>query len=327
MTKKDLPISVYKSPDGTIKLDISLDKETIWLSQKQMSFLFDKDSDTISDHLQEIYKSWELIESSTTGKFPVVQLEWKREVKRNIRFYNLDAIISVWYRVNSKKATHFRQRATQVLKQHIVQWYTINRSRIQENYAQFLHAVKELEHLSQDTTNIWSSETIELIKTFASTRFSIESYDRNELPNVWYTQQSISIQAKELYKDIEKLKENLIDQSLATELFAQEKNPDSLGWIVGNVFQSVFEEDAYPTLEEKAAHLLYFIIKNHPFNDGNKRTWAFSFVWFLGKAWIPFRKSITPEALTSLTIMIAESNPKDKQRMIWLVILLLSKAQ
>ena len=129
--------------------------------------------------------------------------------------------------------------------------------------------------------------------------------------------------AKELYEAIDKLKKNLINQGLATEMFAQEKTSWSLEWILWNIFQSAFWQEVYPTIEEKAAHLLYFIVKNHPFNDGNKRSGAFAFIWFLQKAWVEFKQKINPQTLTTLTLLIAQSDPKEKEKMIWLVLLLL----
>ena len=152
----------------------------------------------------------------------------------------------------------------------------------------------------------------------------MESYDEDNLPTEGSNRSTIQLEASELYQAVDVLKQDLISKEQATALFAQEKNEGSLQGIVGNIYQSAFGEEVYPTLEEKAANLLYFIIKNHPFNDGNKRTAAFSFIWFLQKAGIDFKGRVTPEVLTSITLLIAESNPASKERMIGLVILLLT---
>ncbi len=154
---------------------------------------------------------------------------------------------------------------------------------------------------------------------------SLDSFDKDELPKDGFEINSLHVEAKNLYSDIKILKNELIKKGEATELFASEKNQGSLEGILGNVYQSVFGSDAYPSIEEKAAHLLYFVVKNHPFNDGNKRTGAFSFIWLLKKAGYKVKNFISPNALTTLTLLIAESNPKEKDKMIGLILLMLRK--
>jgi len=163
------------------------------------------------------------------------------------------------------------------------------------------------------------------VKSFANTWFNLETYDEDNLPKEGFTTKDLKIKSKDLYDDVEKFKQDLIEKWQATELFAQEKSNDSLKWILWNVFQTFWWNDVYPTIEEKAAHLLYFVVKNHPFTDWNKRTGAFSFIWFLNRVGFEFKEKITPEALTVLTLMVAESNPKDKEKLIGLIILLLKK--
>ena len=171
---------------------------------------------------------------------------------------------------------------------------------------------------------IISTENIlELIKTFADTWLSLESYDEDKFLIKGNTKKKVEIQADELYEMIAKFKKELVRKKQATILFAQEKRAKSLEGILGNVFQAVFGKEVYSTVEEKAVYLLYFVVKNHPFNDGNKRTGAFIFIWFLQKAGIKFQQKITPEALTSITLLVAESKPKDKDRIIGLLLLLL----
>ncbi len=315
---------IYQAKNGAIALKADATQETVWATQKQLAEVFGVDVRTINEHIKNIFKSGELEENSAIRKFRIVQIEGKREVARQIDHYHLDMIISVGYRVNSKTATQFRKWATQTLKQHITQGYTINPSRIAEHYDSFLHAVEEVKALAKDNEQLQTDDVLALVTAFAHTWFSLESYDEDKLPEQGTNHQALALEASELYQAVAVLKDDLIGKAQATPLFAQEKNQGSLEGILGNVYQSAFGQDVYPTLEEKAANLLYFIIKNHPFNDGNKRTAAFTFIWFLQKAGIAFQDKVTPQALTSITLLIAESKPDSKDRMIGLVILLLT---
>jgi len=323
MSEEDKLI-VYQTDDGAIALKADAEQETVWATQKQLAEVFGVNVPTINEHIKNIFATGELDEVSTIRNFRIVQKEGKREVARNIDHYNLDMMISVGYRVNSKTATKFRKWATQTLKQHITQGYTINPRRITKNYENFLHAVEEVKALAKDNQQLQTDDVLALVTAFAHTWFSLESYDEDNLPTQGKRRSGIQLEASELYKAVEVLKQDLMQKEQATPLFAQEKQQGSLQGIIGNIYQSAFGEDVYPTLEEKAANLLYFIIKNHPFNDGNKRTAAFAFIWFLQKAGIDFKGKLTPEALTSITLLIAESDPASKPRMIGLVILLLT---
>ena len=321
---KELLIYQWKNWEIILKEDN--ENETIWANLNQIADIFGVWKAAISKHLKNIYLEWELGEKATVSILETVQKEWNRNVKRNIEFYNLDAIISVWYRVNSKKATQFRIWATKTLKEHITKGFTINKNRLKQNYDKFMLAVEEVQKLlPENSDKIKNKDILELVKTFANTWFNLESYDKDKLPEEGFTKEDLELNSKELYNDIEKFKTELIKKNQATEIFAQEKTKNSLEWILWNVFQTFAWEDVYPTIEEKAAHLLYFIVKNHPFTDWNKRTWAFSFIWFLDRVGFEFKQKITPEALTVLTLMVAESNPKDKEKLIWLILLLLKK--
>ncbi|MDD5376704.1 MAG: virulence protein RhuM/Fic/DOC family protein [Candidatus Gracilibacteria bacterium] len=315
---------VYQTENGSIALQGDVSDDTIWATQKQISELFDVDVRTINEHLQNIYSTQELDELPTIRKFRIVQLEGSRQVEREVQHYNLDAILSVGYRVNSKTATKFRKWATTTLREHITQGYTINPARIEQNYEQFLKAVEDVKKMLPATSGLSSNDVLDLITLFAGTWFSLDAYDKASLPQEGLSRKEVEFTAEGLGNALSDLKMDLIDKKEATELFAQEKQSGNLSGIVGNVMQSVFGEDAYPSIEEKAAHLLYFIIKNHPFNDGNKRSGAFAFVWFLRRAGVDFSQKITPEALTVLALLIAESSPKDRDRMVGLVILLLN---
>ncbi len=316
-------IVIYQTEKGEIEFKGHLQKETIWASLQQIADLFETDKSGISRHIKNIYDSKELDQSSTVAVFATVQTEGNRQVKRDVEYYNLDLILSVGYRVNSKRATRFRQWATTTLREHITQGYTLNRNRISNNYHHFLQAVESVKQLLPPSGEVPASGALELILMFADTWLSLDAYDRSTLPQTGASKKQVAITAEELATAIQELKNELIRKEQATGIFAQERQSDAIGGIVGTVFQSVFGEDAYPTVEEKAAHLLYFIVKNHPFTDGNKRSGAFAFIWFLNKAGLLQQNSMTPEALTALTLLVAESKPQDKERIVGLVLQLL----
>lgn len=315
-------IIIYQTKSGALELKNDPNNETIWVTRMQMSEIFDVLPQAITKHIKNIYKEEELDELATSSKMELVQKESERFVKRQIKYYNLEVVISVGYRINSIKATKFRQWATKVLKQHISDGFTLNLPKLEQKKALFFQTLEDLKILANNP-NIETKEILSLIQSFSNTFFALDSYDRNKFPSNG-TIVEIQTTAKELSQDLIQLKSELIKKNEASELFAQEKTSGSLEGIFASIFQSVFGEDAYPTLEEKAAHLLYFIIKNHPFNDGNKRSGAFAFIWLLQKADYDFRDKISPETLTTLTILIAESNPTVKEKMIGVVLLLLN---
>ena len=325
MEKENLKLAIYQLENWQVEVSFDSTEETFWLNAYQIADIFWKDRSVIQRHIKTIYKRWELSENWTCAKnAQVVKLEWNRKVIREMNLYNLDIILSVWYITNSKKAIEFRKWATTVLKEHITAWFTINKNQISKNYDTFLQAVEDLKKLTI-WKNIWNEEVLNLIKSFANTWFNLENFDKWNLPEKWITKTEFKIEIKKLYEDIETLKKDLIQKWLATEMFAEEKNKWNLEWIFGNIFASFDSIDLYETIEEKASNLLYFVVKNHPFNDGNKRTWAFCFIWFLQKSKFEFKNIISPETLTTLTLLIAQSDPKEKERMRGLVLLLLKK--
>jgi prophage maintenance system killer protein len=324
-TKINKNLIIYQAKNGAIELMGDLKQNTVWGTQKQIAEVFNVERSVVTKHIKNIFVDKEVEKKSTCAFFTQVQKEGKRKIKRQIEFYNLDIILAVGYRTNSAKAIEFRKWATKILKQHITKGYTINKKIVGKNYRNFLKAVEGVQKLLPKEDIISTENILELIKTFASTWLSLESYDEDKFPIKGNTKKKVEIQADELYEMIAKLKKELVRKRQATILFAQEKRVKSLEGILGNVFQAVFGKEVYPTVEEKAIHLLYFVVKNHPFNDGNKRTGAFIFIWFLQKAGIKFQQKITPEALTSITLLVAESKPKDKDRIIGLLLLLLKK--
>jgi death-on-curing family protein len=178
--------------------------------------------------------------------------------------------------------------------------------------------------LTENTAFNDSRDLLSLIESFSNTWISLDKFDKGIFPTIG-TKQELIVNASDLLQDIQLLKKELVSKNEATQLFAQEKKQGNIQGILGNVYQTVFGQDAYETIEEKAAHLLYFIVKNHPFNDGNKRTGAFAFIWFLRKAGFAFESKINPSALTALTLLIAESDPSEKDKMIGIVLLLLGE--
>jgi len=311
-------LAVFQAENGALELRWDGAKDTVWASLDQISDLFGRDKSVISRHIKNIFKEEELDRNSTVAKIATVQKEGKRNVERQIEYFNLDLILSVGYRVNSKIATKFRQWATKLLNQHITQGYSINEELLKRNRLQFIKTLEDLKILSKNNEQLKATDVLTLIQSFSGTFLALDSYDKNAFPE-YGTKKEVKTSAKELSKDLQKLKQELISKGEATVLFAQEKKKGNLEGIFESVFQTVFGEDAYTTVEEKAAHLLYFVVKNHPFNDGNKRSGAFCFIWFLQKTSYPFQDKISPETLTVLTILIAESNPSDKEKMIGIV--------
>lgn len=301
---------VYQTKNGAIELRSDAKAETVWASQSQIAELFDIDQSVASRHVRNVFRDGEVGEKGNMQKMHIPNSD------KPVAFYSLDVILAVGYRTNSSVAISFRKWATKLLKQYVADGYAINPSRIQSNYERFLSAVEDVKKLLPSDSGMDAADTLELIKLFAGTWFSLDAYDRSELPSEGWNKKNVELAASELAEALAELKADLVAKGEATELFAQEKRSGGLAGIVGNVMQSVFGEDAYPTLEAKAAHLLYFIIKNHPFNDGNKRSGAFAFVWFLRKAGILNPSRISPEALTALALLVAESDPKEKDRVV-----------
>ncbi len=313
-------VIIYQTNDHQTQIEVIFEHETVWLNQNQIAFLFQQTKQNISLHINNCFKEGELVADSVIKESLTTAKDGK---KYKVKHYNLDVIISVGYRVKSQRGVQFRQWATQRLKDYLVKGYTINQKRLEENKTLFLQTLNDLKILSHQNNQLEIKDILSLIAGFSSTFFALDTFDKDTFPSQG-TQEEIQASVQELYEDLQILKNELIQKSEATELFAQEKTKGNLAGIFRNVFQSVFGQDAYQTIEEKAAHLLYFIIKNHPFTDGNKRSGAFAFIWLLHKARYDFRETIHPETLTALTLLIAESRPTDKAKMVGIVTLLLT---
>jgi prophage maintenance system killer protein len=322
MKKVKKEIIIYQTSKGAIELRGDIKKETIWANLDQIAHVFGRDKSVISRHIKNIFKDKELDKNSVVAFFATTASDGK---VYNVEYFNLDMILSVGYRVNSKQATNFRQWATKVLREHITKGYTINPSRIKKNYDEFLSAVEKVKSFLPSNMKPETESILELIKVFADTWFSLNAYDKEAFDKGKVTKKKIILTADELFSAIAEFKIELLKKSEATGIFAQERSVGSVEGIIGNVMQSIGGRNLYPSIEEKSAHLLYFMVKNHPFVDGNKRCGAFSFIWFLRRSGILNISRLTPAALTALTLLIAESNPKDKNKMVSLVVMLLKK--
>lgn len=318
-------IIIYKDDTGNVKANGLFDNDTIWFTQKGIGELFDVDRSVITKHIKNIFADGELAENSKCAKNAHSQNSGQYPINKPEMYYNLDMIIAVGYRVNSKKATAFRIWATNTLRDHILKGYTINKNAIEVNYKNFLKDVDIIKSLVAKQKNISNAQAIELISAFSKTWLTLDAYDKDKLKDVkGFSKQDVYITADELSSVLSKFKQALVKDKLATDIFGQERLAGGIESILGNVMQSFGGEDLYKSVEEKASYLLYFIVKNHPFIDGNKRSGAYSFIWFLNKTGSKGRENINPETLTALTILIAESDPKDKDKIIGLILTLLS---
>jgi prophage maintenance system killer protein/prophage antirepressor-like protein len=295
-------IAIYQSESGAIELKGDWQNETIWATQAQIADLFIIDRTTITKHIKNVIKFDEVDEKSNVQKMHIPNSD------KPVAFYSLDIILAVGYRVNSKKAAQFRRWATEVLKEHIFKGFTINKERIAANYKSFLKAIDDVKALLPESGKTDTANILELVSIFADTWFSLSAYDAEELPKTGITKNMIEITANELKNALQELKKELIAKNEAADLFGTERQENNIDGIIGNVFQSFGGEYVYSTVEEKAANLLYFFIKNHPFIDGNKRSGAFAFIWFLQKAGILNMERLNPNALTALKKRSARNN-------------------
>ncbi len=319
-------VVIYQNEHSQTQVSVRLDGETVWLTQRQMAELFDSSTDNISLHLKNIFSEGELGEPATTEESSVVQTEGRRKVTRTVKHYNLDAIISVGYRVNSKRGVQFRQWATRVLREHLVQGYTFNQTRLAERG--LLEARQTLDLLASTLQNQalvddTGRAVLELIAGYAETWRLLLEYDEDRLalppgarPSTGvldYARASVAIAD---------FKRELMARHEATPLFGNPRG-EALEGILGSIEQTMFGETLYRSREEKAAHLLYFVIKDHPFSDGNKRIGSFLFMLYLQQEGMAHR--LNPQALTALALLIAESAPANKDLMIRLIVNLLAK--
>lgn len=314
---------IIYQPDDKSTVSVKLEGNSVWLTQRQLSEILDTSTDNIGLHLKNIYASGELDEIGTTEDFSVVQQEGLRSVSRKLKHYNLDAIISVAYRVNSKRGTLFRQWATTILRDHLMQGWTLDRARFERNAAELEAALALVKKTAQSNELITDEAQglLEIISRYTKTFLLLQRYDEGLLSEPSGTMGGLTPPYEEAKQLVADLKTDLMSRGEASDLFGIERD-NGLSAILGNLNQSVFGEPAYPTIECKAAHLLYFIIKNHPLSDGNKRTGALLFVDFLNRNNVLMKNGqpiINDIGLAALALLIAESEPKQKETMIRLI--------
>ena len=299
-------IVIYRAKDKTVQLKVKLERDTVWLAQKQIAELFQKDVRTVNEHILNIFKEKELEQESTIRKFRIVQYEGSREIVRNIDFYNLDVIISVGYRVKSQNGTRFRIWATNVLKKHLIDGYTINEQRLQKQIHK-LHALQRAIKLigsMKERKELEYGEALGLIEVIKDYNYALELLDDYDYKKLKISQTSKEERFKLTYDNAIKAVHQLDVRFGGSDLFGREKD-NSFKSSIASIYQTFGGKELYPSVEEKAANLLYFIVKNHSFVDGNKR--------------------IADNALVALTLMIAESNPSERDIIVVLAVNLINR--
>ena len=323
-------VVIFQEADQPVEVRLDVRGDTVWLTQRQMGVLFDTTSENILMHLKNIFQDDELREVATAKDFLAVQNEGNRRVQRTLKHYNLDAVISVGYRVNSKRAVLFRQWATRILREHLTQGYTLNRQRFETN-ARELEAALQLVRKAARSPDLQADMgrgLVDIVTRYTQTFVLLQRYDEGLLTEPTTTPGGTLFTLAEARAALAGLKADLMARGGASTLFAQERE-EAFESLLGNLDQSVFGEPAYPSVESKAAHLLYFVIKNHPFADGNKRSGAFLFVDFLnrnGRLLDPTGQPVINDiGLAALALLVAESNPSHKDTMIRLIMNMLAQ--
>ncbi|WP_300597550.1 virulence protein RhuM/Fic/DOC family protein [Niabella sp.] len=315
-------IIIYQAPDGQTAIDVRLEKETVWLTQNQMANLFDRDKSVISRHISNIFKESELNADSVVAKNATTGADGKTY---QVEHFSLDVIISVGYRVKSPQGTQFRIWANKVLKDYLVKGYAVNEKRLKEQSQQLDQLKQTVKLLENQSLN--SDEASGLLKVITDYTYALDvldQYDHQILEIKETTREELfRINYNEAMAAINGLREKFG----GSFLFGNEKD-ESFQGSLGAIYQTFDKKYLYPSVEEKAAHLLYFVVKNHSFSDGNKRIAAFLFVWFLEKNKILYKedgsRKIADNALVALTLMIAESKPEEKEMMVKVVVNLIN---
>ena len=315
-------VIIYKSKEGP-KLEVRLEENTVWLTQNQIALLFSTQRPAITKHLNNIFKSGELNKNSVSSILEHTANDGKTY---KTQFYNLDAIISVGYRVNSNRATQFRIWATKTLKEHLVKGYTLNEKRLlqyQNSFQDLQETITLLQEKSKhELLAGQEQEILSLLSSYSKTLTLLEQYDKEKLKLTKKAKEKYVVQYDEARKLIDKIKKDLIAKNEASNLFGQE-NGDRFKAIIKNIYQTFDGKELYSSLEEKAAHILYLVIKDHPFVDGNKRIGSFLFIYYLSKNNYLYKengeKKINDNTLTTLALLVAISVPKEKDKLIKIV--------
>lgn len=319
MKTRQSNLAIYQSDDGQIQLDVSLDQETVWLRQEQMAELFGRDRSVITRHIGNVFKEGELQEKSNVQNLHIAGSD------KPVRFYNLDVIISVGYRVKSPRGVQFRQWATRVLRQHLVDGYTLNQRRLAERGIEFEQAVSLLSRTlaNQQLVSDEGRAVLQVIGDYARSWSLLQGYDEQSLAEQGARQSGMrALALDDALAAIAQLKAELIAKGEATELFGQLRG-DGLASAIATIEQGFGDELFYPNVASRAAHLLYFVIKNHPLADGNKRTGSFLFLWYLRLNQHllarPVEQLINDNTLVALALLVAESLPAQKELMVRLI--------
>ncbi len=315
-------IIIYKGKSGLAKLEVRLKEETVWLSQSQLADLFSVDRSVVTKHLNNIFRSGELHEKSNVQKMHIPFSD------KPAKFYSLDAVLSVGYRVNSKRATEFRLWATNVLKKFLLQGYALNEKRLFQAGREKLGKLQKAINLIEDriispALEGHEKELISIIREYTNSLSLLYQYDEGKLTAKGRGKTRHLLAYEECVSLIGELRAQLIARKEASPLFGNESG-DKLKGVIGSVEQTFDGHELYPTVEDKAAHLLYFIIKDHPFTDGNKRIGSILFIYFLERNNFMFSKNgerkISDAALTAIALLMATSAPREKDAMISLII-------
>lgn len=322
-------IVIYQSEDGKTQLDVKLEGETVWLSQSQMSELFQTDRTVINRHIKNIYKSGELDEKATCAKNAQVRLEGNRTVTRNIPYYNLDVIISVGYRVNSIRGTRFRQWANSVLKQYLIKGYAVNEQIRKQQIVELRQLVQVMGRTIQQQPVPVTDESNALFNVVIDYTYALDTLDNYDYQRLSIAKTTKKAPFHATYDNAMREIDMLRNKFGGSVLFGNEKD-DSFKSSIGQIYQTFGGEELYPSVEEKAAMLLYLVTKNHSFSDGNKRIAATLFLWFMNNNGILYRedgsKRIADNTLVALTLMIAESRTEEKDVMVKVVVNLINRS-
>lgn len=315
-------IEIYHSQDGSVQLNVKLENETVWLSANQMAMLFDRDAKTIRKHINNVFADGELAKESNTQKMRVANSD------KPVPFYNLDVIISVGYRVKSRQGVQFRQWATSILKQYLIKGYVVNQQIKLDRYNELKDVVRLMSHSIVLQDNVTTDEYSGLFNVISDYVYALDTLDQYD-----YQSLSISKTTKEepfraTYDNAMEVINALKEKFGGSKWFANEKD-DSFKSSIGQIYQTFGGEELYPSVEEKAAMLLYLVVKNHSFSDGNKRIAAMLFLWFLNNNRVLYAKDghkrIADNTLVALTLMIAESRTEEKDVMVKVVVNLINK--
>jgi len=317
-------IEIYQTADGQTDVQVQFEGDTVWLTQQQMVELFGRDQSVISRHIRNAANELEIAEASNMQKMHIAHSD------KPVTFYDLEVVISVGYRIKSQQGVQFRRWATQRLKDYLVQGYTINQQRFDQNAAELQQALALINKAAQspELTQESGRGLVDIVSRYTQSFLWLQRYDEGLLNEPTGQTGGNLISHQEAGEALAQLKKNLIARGEATELFAKPRG-DGLSALLGNLNQSIFGESAYPTIESKAAHLLYFVVKNHPFTDGNKRSGAFLFVDFLHRNQRLYNAKghpcINDTGLAALTLLVAESKPDQKETLIRLIMNMLAQ--